>query len=158
MNATKPDPSQTLILFVNQPEDFQTSLALPANNLIGTRLLALLLEITLDAAGQLAAPIGWGGPFNYSNVICQVSDVQESAKLVVALLEKVELRSVARLYRPDFSELICRSIYPRGGKDILFEDLETQSEICDALGMALVEKAEKLNPAKPPRHQPASNK
>jgi len=142
--------SGILFLLINLREGAETDLFYPGNNFIATPLLAQLLDAEFAAAGQLEAPTNFCGPLNHSHFISQVSDVQESAKLVYALLEKTALNHIARLYRFDTSELFCRSLFPAAGQDILFEDLKSRAETFSAMGIAVADQLKKLIAAKTP--------
>jgi len=98
------------------------SLPFPKNNLVGALLLAQLVEAKLEAGSQLIIPVAFVGPLNKSIFVCTVADWRLAMEIILAVLDKVALRSLARLYRVDSGELILRQVLPGAGQDILPAD------------------------------------
>jgi hypothetical protein len=129
---------QELFLFISFQDGADNGLVLPQNNFAGSILLARLLESKLEAADQLLQPSIFCGPLNHSTYLCPVISVHESTKIICALLEKIGLLPLARIYRFDTSELIYRNLFPASGHDIQFDEFRRTVDAYGDLAISAV--------------------
>jgi len=120
-DTTEDTQADKLILATEFIDALMSGGGFPANNTIGTILLAQLLDSVLEAAGQLLSPTIFMGPLNQCFCQCYVRDMNESARVICQMLEKSPLKSGVRLLRFDKSEGVLRCVWPAAG-DVVNKD------------------------------------
>jgi hypothetical protein len=126
MNTHTQSDGRELVLFMDIFETAESDLLFPKNNFAGGYILCALLNSKLQAAGQLLRPMVLAGCLNHNIACGAVRDVFESARIVHATLEMLDLSDFARIYRFDASELIYRSLFPACGEAIKFEHFQNR--------------------------------
>jgi len=146
MNVTEITPANLLVVSVETVDNSLNDGICPANNFVGSLLLAALLDSVLESAGERLYPTIPEGPLNQGLFVCFVRDANQATRIICEhVLSKAALKSVTRIFRRDLSEDLLRCVYPEGGDAA--SEIELISKIfavCGQTNLALAEFARKL--------------
>ena len=166
MNETETEitPANLLILSVEMVDDSPTDGLCPANNFVGSLLLAALLDSVLESAGERLYPTIPEGPLNHGLFVCVVKDANRAARLICEqVLSKAALKSVTRIFRRDVSEDLLRCVYPQGGDvaseiELISKIFAVCGQTYDALAKSAgrIQALQKLSPPAKPGDPPIS--
>lgn len=134
-DTTQNTLADKLILSIEFVDALVVGAGLPANNIIGTILLAQLLDSALESAGQLLSQTDFAGPLNQSFCVFSVRDFKESTRVICQALKKIPMSS-AHVFHYDHSEEALRCIFPAAGdvvnKDEILKKIRAASDWMDS--------------------------